>query len=219
MTKSLPSKVLDRPEQPKARQKLQVAASQSSRYEKQQSKRDRSHRVQFMCNAVLEGQLKRSKPNEKGRRQLFFMCGDGTLFSVFNIGREDTRALVWLFSHAEECFNQVQDWLVYPQATKGQTELVVASVLNRGNPETDVLRFSALLGTRWENDAEKLVLPLFIGRNKAPFEHNFMNLRIPKGFELSRLKPRCPVQGTARRIGHDFVLETLKTPELKIANN
>lgn len=162
---------------------------------------------QWQCVAWCQGRLKRSKPDDKGNRKLFFQCTDGTLLNVLTVGRDKNDSLLWILTHVEDCFNANNVWQLYPQAVGG-TNYVTPSAIIRGRDRTaDSLQFSASVGNI---DLEKRpgILPLFIGRNMGRGFH-FCNLTIPQKFDLPDLSKGDLIKGEAVRSGDQWTIKDL----------
>lgn len=162
---------------------------------------------QWQCVAWCQGRLKRSKPDEKGNRQLFFQCTDGTLLDVFMVGRDDNDSILWILTHIEECFNADNVWLLYPKEFGRQSGVVPTAIVKGKQKPVDVLQFSASVGNI-DLKSRPGILPLFVGRNMGKGFH-FCNLTIPEGFDLPELSKGTLVQGKATRSGNTWMLSEL----------
>jgi hypothetical protein len=167
----------------------------------------------WKCLAYLKGRLKRSKPDEKGDRQLFFEVDDGTLFDVISMVRPGTNSLLWMWSRAAELFNEIHVWSLYPESRFGKMGVTPVCVIQNPDVEVDHLQFSGSVHQAIDLANNPQHLPLFIGRNIGRGFH-FMDLTVPQDFELPDLQPRQWVRGTAKRQGTQWMLQTLALPSL-----
>ncbi|MBE7381277.1 MAG: hypothetical protein F6J95_007685 [Leptolyngbya sp. SIO1E4] len=162
-------------------------------------------RTKWQCVAHIQGRLRRGAD----RKSLFFQTHDSVLFPVDSVAREDPKSLIWLIANIDRAMNQENLWCVYPKAQGRSTVLTPAAIVqNKADINEDILRFSANIGNI-DLERHPSNLPLFIGRNRPPFRHHFLNIRIPADFSLPDLAPRTPVQGQARRVGDEFELTNL----------
>lgn len=164
---------------------------------------------QWQCVAWCQGRLKRSKPDEKGNRKLFFQCTDGTLLNVFMVGRDDNDSIIWILTHVEDCFNADNVWQIYPKEFGRNSGVVPTAIVTGKQNSIDTLKFSASVGNI-DLETRPGILPLFVGRNVGKgFHFHFCNLVIPEGFDLPQLSKGTMVQGKAIRMGQTWMLSEL----------
>lgn len=168
----------------------------------------------WMAYAFIPGQLKRHKKelaDGKISVRLIYKCDDGTVFPVFDIGREQGGTVKKLFASMPKPFEPSM-WKVYPQTFRGKQGLVLIQPEKprREDIGPNQLRFEGSF-----KGIEGDQLTLFMGRRDSTIHFNFVTVTVPPLIALPEMKERDKLAGLAIRDGNQWVLTKLRHTPLK----